>query len=82
MTSRAELKAGSPVNPIGSFTDPEYAHVGLTENKARESHNVVIVGPISGGGGFGGSYYQPFILGWQTDRTLSESFLKHHQFLN
>ena len=28
-----------------------------------------IVGPISGGGGFGDSYYQPFILGWQTDRT-------------
>ena len=27
-----------------------------------------IVGPISGGGGFGDSYYQPFILGWQTDR--------------
>ena len=28
-----------------------------------------IVGPISGGGGFGDSYYQPFILGWQSDRT-------------
>lgn len=28
-----------------------------------------IVGPISGGGGFGDSYYQPFVLGWQTDRT-------------
>jgi hypothetical protein len=27
------------------------------------------VGPISGGGGFGDSYYQPFILGWQKDRT-------------
>jgi len=37
----AKLKAGSPVNPIGSFTDPEYAHVGITEKKARESHNVV-----------------------------------------
>jgi dihydrolipoamide dehydrogenase len=37
----AKLKAGSPVNPIGSFTDPEYAHVGLSEEKARESHNVV-----------------------------------------
>ena len=28
-----------------------------------------IVGPISGGGGFGDSYYQPFILGWQNERT-------------
>jgi len=33
--------AGGPVNPIGSFTDPEYAHVGLTAKKARESHDVV-----------------------------------------
>lgn len=30
------------VNPIGSFTDPEYAQVGLTEAKARESHDVLI----------------------------------------
>lgn len=30
------------VNPIGSFTDPEYAQVGLTEAKARESHDVVV----------------------------------------
>jgi pyruvate/2-oxoglutarate dehydrogenase complex dihydrolipoamide dehydrogenase (E3) component len=29
------------VNPLGSFIDPEYAHVGLTERKARESHSVV-----------------------------------------
>jgi dihydrolipoamide dehydrogenase len=29
------------VNPIGSFTDPEYAQVGLTETKAREKHDVV-----------------------------------------
>ena len=28
-----------------------------------------VVGPISGGGGFGDSYYQPFILGWQKERT-------------
>lgn len=25
-------------------------------------------GPISGGGGFGDSYYQPFILGWDSER--------------
>jgi pyruvate/2-oxoglutarate dehydrogenase complex dihydrolipoamide dehydrogenase (E3) component len=31
----------SAVAPIGSFTDPEYAQVGLTEAKAREAHDVV-----------------------------------------
>lgn len=30
------------VAPIGSFTDPEYAQVGLTECKAREVHDVVV----------------------------------------
>ena len=30
-----------PVTPIGSFTDPEYAQVGLTEAKAREKYDVV-----------------------------------------
>lgn len=30
------------VAPIGSFTDPEYAQVGLTESKARELHDVVV----------------------------------------
>jgi dihydrolipoamide dehydrogenase len=29
------------VMPIGSFTDPEYAQVGLTEAKARAAHDVV-----------------------------------------
>ncbi len=29
--------------PAGSFTDPEYASVGLTERKARETHDVVTV---------------------------------------
>ena len=28
------------VAPIGSFTNPEYAQVGLTEAKARESYNI------------------------------------------
>jgi len=31
------------VNPIGSFTDPEYAQVGMTEAKAREIHEVIAV---------------------------------------
>ena len=35
------MTARYPVNPVGSFTDPEYAHVGLTEKKALEHHNVV-----------------------------------------
>ena len=34
------MTMGSPVSPIGSFTDPEYAQVGLTEAKARETHDV------------------------------------------
>lgn len=29
--------------PAGSFTDPEYASVGVTERKARETHDVVTV---------------------------------------
>ena len=30
------------VSPIGSFTDPEYASVGLTEATARQRHEVVV----------------------------------------
>lgn len=30
------------VGPIGSFTDPEYAQVGMTEAKARATHNVIV----------------------------------------
>lgn len=30
------------VSPIGGFTEPEYASVGLTERKARETHDVVV----------------------------------------
>jgi dihydrolipoamide dehydrogenase len=29
------------VTPAGSFTEPEYASVGPTERKARETHDVV-----------------------------------------
>ena len=35
------MTIGEPASPIGSFTDPEYAQVGLTEAKARETHDVV-----------------------------------------
>ncbi len=31
------------VSPLGSFTDPEYASVGLTETAARRTHDVVAV---------------------------------------
>jgi pyruvate/2-oxoglutarate dehydrogenase complex dihydrolipoamide dehydrogenase (E3) component len=31
-----------PSSPIGSFTDPEYAQVGLTEAQARRDHDVVV----------------------------------------
>jgi pyruvate/2-oxoglutarate dehydrogenase complex dihydrolipoamide dehydrogenase (E3) component len=37
------MKLDDQVSPIGSFTDPEYAQVGLTETKARESHQVEVV---------------------------------------
>ena len=30
------------VNPLGSFTDPEYASVGMTEATARERHDIVV----------------------------------------
>jgi pyruvate/2-oxoglutarate dehydrogenase complex dihydrolipoamide dehydrogenase (E3) component len=39
----ATTTAAHAVNPIGSFTDPEYAQVGLSEAKARESLDVVAV---------------------------------------
>jgi pyruvate/2-oxoglutarate dehydrogenase complex dihydrolipoamide dehydrogenase (E3) component len=35
------LPVSSHLIPAGSFTHPEYASVGLTERKARESHEVV-----------------------------------------
>jgi dihydrolipoamide dehydrogenase len=37
----SEMKLLDQPAPIGSFTDPEYAQVGLTETKAREKHNIV-----------------------------------------
>jgi pyruvate/2-oxoglutarate dehydrogenase complex dihydrolipoamide dehydrogenase (E3) component len=33
---------GDQVSPIGSFTDPEYAQVGLTEAQARVAHDVLV----------------------------------------
>jgi len=35
------MTIGDQASPIGSFTDPEYAQVGLTEAKARETHDVL-----------------------------------------
>ena len=37
------IPASSAVNPVGSFTDPEYAQVGLTEAKGRAAHDVAAV---------------------------------------
>jgi dihydrolipoamide dehydrogenase len=37
----ATMKLPEHVAPIGSFTDPEYAQVGLTEAKAREARDPV-----------------------------------------
>ena len=38
----ATTTTGDPISPTGSFTDPEYAQVGLTEAKAREAHDAVV----------------------------------------
>lgn len=38
----ATALVGDQVMPIGSFTDPEYANVGLTEAKARETYDTVV----------------------------------------
>jgi pyruvate/2-oxoglutarate dehydrogenase complex dihydrolipoamide dehydrogenase (E3) component len=40
------VTAAQDVNPVGSFTDPEYAQVGLGETAARAAHDVeaVLVG--------------------------------------
>jgi dihydrolipoamide dehydrogenase len=37
----AAITLPNDVAPIGSFTDPEYAQVGLTETKAHEKHDIV-----------------------------------------
>jgi dihydrolipoamide dehydrogenase len=37
-----KLELEQPPSPIGSFTDPEYAQVGLTEAKARAEHDVAV----------------------------------------
>jgi pyruvate/2-oxoglutarate dehydrogenase complex dihydrolipoamide dehydrogenase (E3) component len=36
------MPIGDAVTPVGSFTDPEYAQVGLTEAKAREKHDIEV----------------------------------------
>ena len=36
------MKALDRAAPVGSFTDPEYAQVGLTESQARATHEVVV----------------------------------------
>jgi len=38
-----KMPIGNQMGPTGSFTEPEYAQVGLTESKARESHDIVTV---------------------------------------
>src|SRR5690348_13549576 len=35
------MPLGDRASSSGSFTDPEYAQVGLTEKKARQTHDVV-----------------------------------------
>jgi len=40
--TNAGVSAGHAISPIGSFTDPEYAQVGLSEAAARVAHAVEI----------------------------------------
>jgi dihydrolipoamide dehydrogenase len=35
------MTLAAPVCPTGGFTDPEYASVGMTEAKARQTHEIV-----------------------------------------
>jgi pyruvate/2-oxoglutarate dehydrogenase complex dihydrolipoamide dehydrogenase (E3) component len=37
-----KLTLGGETSPIGSFTDPEYAQVGVTEAQARVEHDVIV----------------------------------------
>jgi hypothetical protein len=54
-------------NKIGILGGPVYSFVA-TLPIANNSLTSSAQGTISGGGGFADSYYQPFILGWQTKR--------------
>ena len=38
----ATTALAAEVSPLGSFTDPEYASVGLTEASARRNHDVIV----------------------------------------
>jgi pyruvate/2-oxoglutarate dehydrogenase complex dihydrolipoamide dehydrogenase (E3) component len=38
----ADAVRPAEVSPVGSFTDPEYASVGLTEEHARRGHDVTV----------------------------------------
>lgn len=40
--NRDTIAVADEVEPIGSFTDPEYAKVGLTEEAARRAHDVLV----------------------------------------
>jgi dihydrolipoamide dehydrogenase len=40
--SDGTLRFGGVINPVGSFTDPEYAQVGLSEADAQKSHDVLV----------------------------------------
>ncbi len=40
--SAERITRSASADPIGSFTDPEYAQVGLTEEAARAAHEVLV----------------------------------------
>jgi hypothetical protein len=53
-----------PITPLGGALFSVSATLPIANNSLTSD----IRGPLSGGGGFADSYYQPFILGWRKQR--------------
>lgn len=66
--------ARNKIAPLGGAIYSCVATLPLANNSLSSDTE----GPISGGGGFADSYYQPLILGWRTERA---DFRLHYGFL-
>ena len=56
--------SSKPISMLGGPVFSASATLPIANNSLTSDMN----GPISGGGGFADSYYQPVILGWRTER--------------
>jgi hypothetical protein len=56
--------SNKPISMLGGAVFSASATLPIANNSLTSDEN----GPISGGGGFADSYYQPVILGWRTKR--------------